>query len=259
MHSEKQIRSAIRPLLDIYGEMTTTEVIENIESVLKLDNEDMTPSQTRNGEYMIYQRIRNIFSHQKETIKIYPEGFAGDKSGTRNLFKSVAGIANNTHVLSENEIKSKKFRNRTFKPHKIDFKKRNEENEELGRIGEEFIVEFEKDRIYQLGETNSEKIQHLSKLQGDGLGYDISSINDDGSPRMIEVKTTKFGKNTPFFMSENERAFFELHRQSNDVFIYRVYDFDMNSRHGQVEIIDAKTLLKDYQFDPVSYLVYKKK
>lgn len=53
-----------------------------------------------------------------------------------------------------------------------------------------------------------QNVQHLSRLQGDGLGYDIYSINDDGSPRYIEVKTTSDDFNQPFFMSETWRCSF---------------------------------------------------
>ena len=35
-----------------------------------------------------------------------------------------------------------------------------------------------------------ERVQHLSRLQGDGLGYDISSIDEQGNILRIEVKTT---------------------------------------------------------------------
>lgn len=40
MHSEKQIRVAIRPLIEMYGELTTSEIKQKIEEVLILDDED---------------------------------------------------------------------------------------------------------------------------------------------------------------------------------------------------------------------------
>jgi hypothetical protein len=36
------------------------------------------------------------------------------------------------------------------------------------------------------------------------LGYDIHSYEESGADRLIEVKTTKFGLHTPFFVSANE-------------------------------------------------------
>jgi hypothetical protein len=40
--------------------------------------------------------------------------------------------------------------------------------------------------------------------QGDGLGYDILSFDADGRERFVEVKTTAFGRETPFFVTRNE-------------------------------------------------------
>ena len=52
-------------------------------------------------------------------------------------------------------------------------------------------------------------------------GYDIKSFNVDGTARFIEVKTTKQGIDTEFFMTPNEIEFSELNHES--YFLYRVY------------------------------------
>ncbi len=41
-------------------------------------------------------------------------------------------------------------------------------------------------------------IEHVSRTQGDGPGYDIVLFETDGRERMIEVKTTAFDAMTPF-------------------------------------------------------------
>ncbi|RYE37480.1 MAG: DUF3883 domain-containing protein, partial [Hyphomicrobiales bacterium] len=66
-------------------------------------------------------------------------------------------------------------------------------------------------------------VEHVAKTRGDGLGYDVLSFAADGEERFIEVKTTSFGKRTPFFLSSNE---VEFARASADRFsLYRVFDF----------------------------------
>lgn len=60
-------------------------------------------------------------------------------------------------------------------------------------------------------------------MRGDGAGYDIRSFEPDGRDRLIEVKTTNGAALTPFFMSENERAFSE---ERPDVYrLFRLYSF----------------------------------
>lgn len=97
-------------------------------------------------------------------------------------------------------------------------------NRSLGRAGEDFVVRFERWRLLQLGLGQlAERVEHVAKTRGDGLGYDVLSFAADGIERFIEVKTTSFGKRTPFFVSSNE---VEFARATADRFtLYRVFDF----------------------------------
>lgn len=97
-------------------------------------------------------------------------------------------------------------------------------NRSLGRAGEDFVVRFERWRLLQLGLGQlAERVEHVAKTRGDGLGYDVLSFEADGIERFIEVKTTSFGKRTPFFVSSNE---VEFARATPDRFtLYRVFDF----------------------------------
>lgn len=97
-------------------------------------------------------------------------------------------------------------------------------NRSLGRAGEDFVVRFERWRLSQLGLGQlAERVEHVAKTRGDGLGYDVLSFASDGAERFIEVKTTSFGKQTPFFVSSNE---VEFARATADRFsLYRVFDF----------------------------------
>ena len=91
MHSESEIRSAIKPLVEFYGEMTTSEVKQHLEEVLDYDDDDRIPSETRN-EILITQRIGNIVAHQRDTVKVYSEGFIVDKSFTPAHFFAIKGF-----------------------------------------------------------------------------------------------------------------------------------------------------------------------
>lgn len=256
-HTEAQIRRAIKPLLTVHGELNTSEVKKLLDTVLKFSVEDNTPSTTRN-EPLILQRIGNIVAHQRDTIKVYDEGFVVDKNFRPAKFALLNPISKS--VINENEVTSVKEKTRRFIARKVDWEKVRDRNNEIGDQGEEFILEFEIDRLVETIPLEriiaTQNVQHLSRLQGDGLGYDISSINNDGSPRYIEVKTTRGNFNQPFFMSENERRFFEEYQDS--AFIYRVYNFNKETRNGEVRIISSNELFSDFNFDTTTWKVTPK-
>ena len=226
-------------------------------TVLEFSEEDNIPSTTRN-EVLIIQRIGNIVAHQQETRKIYDEGFVLDKSSRPAKFSLLNPISQ--AVIPPEEITTIKEKTRRFIARKVDWEKARDRNNEIGDQGEEFILEFEIDRLIEvlsIDRTSAiQNVQHLSRLQGDGLGYDISSINDDGSPRYIEVKTTSGGFNQPFYMSKNEKNFFEEYGDS--AFIYRVYNFNRETRRGDVTIINQSELFTNFNFDTITWQVTPK-
>jgi hypothetical protein len=110
-----------------------------------------------------------------------------------------------------------------------DYLEREARNRSLGLAGETFAVDFERWRLIQLGAGQlAERVEHVSRTQGDGLGFDILSFEPDGGERHIEVKTTAFGERTPFYVSANELAFARKHEQSFT--LYRLFDFRRSPR-----------------------------
>ena len=88
---------------------------------------------------------------------------------------------------------------------KRDYIDREARNTSLGLAGEEFVVDYEKWRLTSGGYGRlANKVEHVAKTQGDGLGFDVLSFDTTGKERLIEVKTTSFGKETPFFITKNE-------------------------------------------------------
>jgi hypothetical protein len=136
----------------------------------------------------------------------------------------------------------------TFKAVKRDYLEREARNRSLGLAGEEFIVLFEHWRLNELGQPRlADRVEHVSKSKGDGLGYDVLSFESDGKERLIEVKTTTFGRETPFFVSRGELA---LSRGVKDQFhLYRLFEFRKAPR-----LFDLPGALDQHcVLDPVSY------
>lgn len=135
-----------------------------------------------------------------------------------------------------------------YKASKRDYLEREAQNMSLGLAGEEFVTLYEHWRLNALGEHRlADRVEHVAKTKGDGLGYDVLSFDPNGRERLIEVKTTNFGKETPFFVSKNE---LRLSKGSSDQFhLYRLFEFKQ-----QPKLFDLPGALDIHcELDPVSY------
>jgi hypothetical protein len=106
----------------------------------------------------------------------------------------------------------------------INYLEREAHNRSLGSAGEEFVINFERARLIHAGkEALATKVEHTSRVRGDGEGYDILSFEESGRERLIEVKTTKYGRETPFFVSRNELVVSEA--RADLYHLYRLFEF----------------------------------
>lgn len=134
-------------------------------------------------------------------------------------------------------------------PLRKDYLEREARNASLGLAGEEFVLRYEHFRLYNLGQsTLADKVEHVARTKGDGLGFDILSFETDGRERFIEVKTTSFGKETPFFVSRGEVSFSENHEK--DYRLYRLFNFRQSPKMFQL----AGRVVKHCTLSPVSYI-----
>ena len=108
--------------------------------------------------------------------------------------------------------------------YKVNYLTREAANIALGSAGERFIVNYEHARLMYLGKENlADRVERISETRGDQAGFDILSFDETGKDRYIEVKTTKYGKQTPFFISSNELDF---SKQNSDKYhLYRLFQF----------------------------------
>jgi Domain of unknown function (DUF3883) len=108
---------------------------------------------------------------------------------------------------------------RKFDPTERDFR-----NRALGKAGEALIIDFERRRLAAAERRDlAAKIRWVSQEDGDGAGYDILSFDPAGRERLIEVKTTCGMRETPFFLTSNERSFADERPEAFR--LYRVYEF----------------------------------
>lgn len=107
---------------------------------------------------------------------------------------------------------------------KFDPALRDQLNRSLGQAGEQHIYEHEQQKLINVGRIDlARRVRWVSEADGDGAGYDIRSYDESGAERWIEVKTTRGGNRTPFYLTQNEN---EVAKERPDAFrLYRLYDF----------------------------------
>ncbi len=114
---------------------------------------------------------------------------------------------------------------RSRRGRRIDFVRRDAENRRLGRLGEEFALHIEKQRLSETGRDDlANRVEWVADTQGDGFGFDILSFDErDDTERYVEVKTTGLGKFFPFYVTSNELACSEA--CSDRYRLFRVFEF----------------------------------
>jgi hypothetical protein len=166
-------------------------------------------------------------------------------------------VGNKSQLIKSNppEIENGKLRRkRNFQGRNIDFAENEAKNKKVGIGGEETVIKYEVNYLLSNGKPDlAEKVIHISKVIGDGTGYDILSYDLDGNKKYIEVKTTRGGQATPFYISASEYEFAELN--SKNYFLYRLYNFSEKKECGyfyQFRFEDIKKLRKE----PINFKVF---
>lgn len=112
-------------------------------------------------------------------------------------------------------------------------------NEELGKLGELLVLEEERKRLIAAGCPDlAAKIRHVAVTENDTAGYDILSYELDGTPRFIEVKTTRGAADADFFISASELAFAAAN--ADRYFVYRLYDYSDELRSAKFYVIRGR-------------------
>jgi hypothetical protein len=175
------------------------------------------------------------FRYQKEMLEREIDVYVNDHrlilEATFEKFAHESNIKNLNPILYDNVLEDGPIgssfteREPLYKPIKINYLEKEQNNSCLGEEGERFVIGYERLRLLNAGKDNlADKIEWVSKKLGDGLGYDILSRNNNGTDRFIEVKTTKLAKETPIYVSRTEIGFASI--KAEHFYLYRVFEFD---------------------------------
>ena len=133
---------------------------------------------------------------------------------------------------------------------RVDFAAVEAGNRSLGMAGELAIVEFERRALASAGRDDlAAEVRHVSVEDGDGLGYDVLSFDPEADePLFIEVKTTRYSRELPFYVTRNEVEFSEEARGAYR--LARVYQFGRRAGHFRL----TGSLRHSMWLDPQTYI-----
>lgn len=140
----------------------------------------------------------------------------------------------------------------TFNAKYTDHVAKQKRNKRIGDLGEQIVLMHEQKHCPA---DLVDKVEHSSKKQGDGLGYDILSFDESGSPKYIEVKTTTGSREKSFFVTGTELA--RSKQESDNYFLYRLYNLNEKNMTADYFIIQGDLI--EYCINPVEYEIILKK
>lgn len=137
---------------------------------------------------------------------------------------------------------------------KIDYLKLQENKIRIGDLGESLVLKSLR-KQYEDALT----IEHVSKTEGDGCGYDIRVTLPDNQMIYIEVKTTKQSCRDGFYLTSNEYKIAKqcLNKKDISYHIYRIYNLNLKKKTADLKIYyDFDN--ENYELIPIRWIVNEK-
>jgi len=173
----------------------------------------------RNYQNAIFDAIDRYLTHHPEILVAAPEPKSESTVSSAIFVDPPSPAAAKQPIPERLERLVRKF----------DPVERDHRNRSLGKAGEAFVVDVERNKLTQADRGDlAQKVRWVAEEDGDGAGYDIYSFDPYGHERLIEVKTTNGAARTPFFLSRNECEL--ANERPIDWSIYRVHLFARQPR-----------------------------
>jgi Domain of unknown function (DUF3883) len=224
-YSKTEHRRALLPKLNNRTDAAVELKHQNISAILMEHGSQNVPGYKPRGNYQ--RLLADIVAERIMVDRAFDlaAANAADQTATVPLLSTLDGVLVEPPKVSHSVQSPRTPYFVAQRPTlKRDYLDREARNASLGKAGEEFVAAFEQRRLHALGHTKlADKVEHVASTKGDGLGYDVHSFDENGRDRFIEVKTTAWGKETPFFISSNELQFSKSF--SDQFHLYRVFEF----------------------------------
>lgn len=197
-----------------------------------------------------YKPARNIQQLLRERVT---EHFEGAADLRHDMMRAVEAPVETLDPLgppesAPNTERPTRSQNRIGR--RVDFAALEANNRSLGSAGEMAIVEFERRTHQSVGRVDlASRVRHAAVEDGDGLGYDVLSFDAvSADPLFIEVKTTRYSRELPFYVTRNEVDF---SAEAGASFrLARVYQFGRRAGHFRL----AGPLRESMWLNPQTYI-----
>ncbi|WP_394455216.1 protein NO VEIN domain-containing protein [Leuconostoc suionicum] len=153
---------------------------------------------------------------------------------------------------------SKRHSTKKHQSDRIDYLKLHELKSKIGKLGEEFILDYLTKKYPESEFDIIPTSNNLNTLSGDdSAGFDIKIVNKTtASITLIDVKTTTSTSTPPFFMSQKEYQVFResLDMSNTNYYIYRLSNLNELHKTYDLEILGPDEL-SEAIFTPNAYSV----
>ncbi|KQX90563.1 DUF3883 domain-containing protein [Variovorax sp. Root473] len=197
-----------------------------------------------NTQLLLRQEVQKFVLAHSELVHRIVDAMEEVKTPAQKTFKAVLVEAPALELVAKPALAVK----RTRLPRKVDYAARDENNRKLGRAGEQWVLEYEQQRLHRAGLAELfARVDWVADRVGDGLGYDILSFDEADQQRFIEVKTTNGSYTSSFVISRNELDFAD---EVGPAFhLYRVFQFRTSPRLYMLQ----GELAKQLHLEPMDY------
>ena len=178
-----------------------------------------------NDGYKLLENMR-MFSEVKSSINDFEEIMGDEIDNIEDILDSKV-LLEKVDAPERKRRKSKVLNKGISGPRNRDFDKKNKENKMTGDLGEKLVLDYEREklRMQSISDVEDKVFLTSSKKDEYGNAYPCDIISFDpstGNSVFIEVKTTRMGAETPFYISAEEVQF-SIDNESNYK-LYRVFN-----------------------------------
>lgn len=252
-YSKTEHRRHLQPLLEGRSEQSIEYKHANISAVLiELGFPYISGYKPRsNYQTLLFEVVSERLAGQRQLLNL-----AAEDVERAIVVPTVDDILNALTDPPKPTVSNRRADESTMRPYAtarprlaVNYLEREARNNALGRAGEEFVINFEQARLIKARQERlASKIVHITRERGDGEGYDVLSYEGSGVERLIEVKTTKYGRETPFFVSSNEVGVSQ--KRAKHYHLYRLFEFRTAPRLFMLN----GALTDTCSLDPTSYI-----
>ena len=252
-YKKTEFNAALRQQLQGRSKASVELKHQNVSAVLNSMGLPFIPGYKprSNAQLLLRKSVQKFVLDHVDLVRKVVDALEDVKTPSEQKFKAVVVDPPPLETVAKLETIAPRVR----LPRKVDFAARDESNRELGRAGEQWVLEFEHQRLLEANLPELvQGVDWVSDRLGDGAGYDILSFELAGQSRFIEVKTTNGAHGSSFIISRNELDFSK--EVGEAFFLYRLFQFRRSpglyllqgdvSKHLYLEPVDFRASFRQF-------------